>query len=70
MVLKNCVYCLCFFGWLTACCPVRVHLSPETPLPPPDPACEAELLASDNNQILTRTFTLREETPVRIVGQA
>lgn len=70
MVLKNCVYCLCFFGWLTACCPVRVHLSPETPLPTPDPACEAELLASDNNQILIHTFTLREEMLVRIVGQA
>lgn len=55
---------------LGGCCPVRVHLSPETPLPPPDPACEAELLASDNNQILTRTFTLREEATVRIVGQA
>lgn len=55
---------------LGGCCPVRVHLSPETPLPPPDPACDAELLASDNNQILTRTFTLREEATVRIVGQA
>lgn len=57
-------------GVLGHCSPVRVCLSPETPLPETDPACLANLLASDNYQSLTRSFTLREETPVRIVGQA
>lgn len=52
-----------------ACCPVRVRLSPETPLPPHDPACMVDLLASDNYQDLTSTFSLKEETVVRIVGQ-
>lgn len=55
---------------LISCRQVCVHLSPETPLPPQDPACLAELLASDNNQVLTRTFEVKEETRVRIVGQA
>lgn len=55
---------------LISCHPVQVRMPPETPLPPQDPACLAELLASDNNQVLTRTFEVKEETMVRIVGQA
>ncbi len=70
MVLRNFVYFLGLFGLLAGCCPVRVHLSPEVPAPAADPACLTELVASDNNQVLTRSFTLQEETAVRIVGQA
>ena len=70
---RHCRYILmsCFvLVGLISCRQVRVHLSPETPLPEADPACLTELLASDNYQELTRSFTLREETLVRIVGQA
>jgi hypothetical protein len=70
MVLRRLVAGLALVGLAAACRPVRVHLSPETPFPPADPACLTELVASDNYQVLTRTFTLREETPVRIVGQS
>ena len=70
MVLRKLIYGLALVGLLAACRPVRVHLPAEAPAPAADPACLAELIASDNNQALTRTFTLRKETPVRIVGQA
>ncbi len=69
MVLRRLFFCLAFSVSLASCRPVRVSLSPETPPPPDDPACLADLLASDNYQDLTRTFSLKEETTVRIVGQ-
>jgi len=59
--------CICC---LLSCQSVRVHLSPETSLPATDPACLAELSASDNNQVLTQTFRLKKETSVRVVAQA
>ena len=67
--MKKQVVCILLVSAISACHPVRVHLLPETPLPPHDPACLADLLASDNYQDLTGTFRLKEETPVRIVGQ-
>lgn len=70
MVLRNFLIGAGLVCLLAGCQPVRARLSPETPLPPADPACLAELVASDNYQTLTRSFTLREETAVRIVGQA
>lgn len=70
MVLKRAfLYFVCAYS-LASCQTVRVRLSPETPLPPQDPACLADLLASDNNQVLTRTFEVKDETMVRVVGQA
>ena len=70
MVLRNFIYGMSLGCLLIGCQPVRARLSPETPLPPPDPACLTELVASDNYQTLTRSFTLGEETAVRVVGQA
>ena len=70
MVLKRTFWCFTFACSLVSCQSVQVHLSQETPLPPQDPTCIVELLASDNNQVLTRTFEVKEETMVRIVGQA
>lgn len=69
MVLRKIACCVFVLGLCCGCRPVRVHLPPDVPFPGPDPACVAELLASDNNQVLTRTFDLREESVVRIVGQ-
>jgi len=70
MVLKNFINCLGLVVLMTACCPVRVHLAPESPQPASDPACLTELLASGNYQNLVHSFKLSEETAVRIVGQA
>ena len=70
MVLRDFIVGLSLVGLLVGCQPVWKQLSPETPLPAADPACLVELLASDNYQTLTRSFTLRKETAVRIVGQA
>lgn len=53
---------------LISCARVRVHLPEEMPLPV-DQDCFVAVLASDNNQELSRTFLLNEETTVRIVGQ-
>lgn len=70
MVLRNLLIIVGLVCLTEACRPIQVSLSDEVPAPAADPACLVELMASDNNQTLTRTFTLRKETPVRIVGQA
>ena len=70
MVLKLTFWCFAFACSLVSCQSVQVRLSQETPLPPQDPTCVVELLASDNNQVLTRTFEVKDETLMRVVGQA